>query len=307
MSDLTVLGMVGLGTMGSAITKRLLDHGHKVAVFDLNADAVATMQRLGAVPTQSLSELSRFADAVFLSLPTPEVVQSVCLGEGGLHESSRAKTVIDLSTTGRHVVESVAAALGKNGITLIDCPVSGGESGAVAGTLALIAAGEHTTIESLEPAFRSFGRLFIIGDTPGQAQTLKVINNMVSVTSLAMTSEAMVLGAKAGLDPDVMIDVLNASSGKTSASAEKVPEHILPRTFDFGMTVGLSCKDIRLCMEESDRHGVPMMVGNAARTLLQITRDQFGSDVDMTNIIRVIEHWAHVEVAGKAATKESTG
>jgi len=305
MNDQQTLGMAGLGTMGGAIARRLIDHGHRLVVFDPNADAMAALESAGACCAKTLTDLASRCDVIFLSLPTPDVVKEVTLGENGLVRGMRVTTIVDLSTTGREISEIVELGLQAEGKQFIDSPVSGGGSGAVDGTLAIIASGPGEAIDDLKAVFACFGHLFVVGERAGQAQTLKVINNMISVTSLAITSEAMVLGTKAGLDPDAMIDVFNASSGRTTSSVDKIPNCVLSRSFDFGMTVGLSAKDIRLCLEESDRHGVPMMVGSAVRQLLHITRDQFGPDVDMTNLIRVVEQWAHVEVTGRAARNEN--
>lgn len=164
-----------------------------------------------------------------------------------------------------------------------------------------MAAGPRDVIAGLDSALSNFGKLFVVGEKPGQGQTLKVINNMLSATALAITSEAMVVGVKAGLDPDLMIDVINAGSSRNSATIDKIPNYVLPRTFDFDMTIDLSSKDIRLCLEESDRLGVPMIVGSSVRQFLNITRDYLGADADMTRIIEVVEQWAGVEVKGKAA------
>jgi len=303
MTTARVLGMAGLGTMGGAIARRLIDHGHTVEVFDPNAEAMQVLTAAGARGAASLKDLANRCDVVFLSLPTPTVVREAALSHEGVVHGGRVKTIVDLSTTGREISEAIGRGVYDHGKVFIDSPVSGGGSGAVDGTLAIIASGSGDAIDELKDAYASFGKLFVVGDLPGQAQTLKVINNMISVTSLAITSEAMVLGTKAGLDPDAMIDVFNASSGRTTSSVDKIPNYVLPRTFDFGMTIGLSAKDIRLCLEESDRNGVPMMVGSAVRQLLHMTRDQYGPDVDMTNLIRVIEQWAHVEVKGRAANR----
>ena len=133
------------------------------------------------------------------------------------------------------------------------------------------------------------------------AQTMKLINNLISVTALAITSETMVLGAKAGLDADTMVDVLNAGSGRTSASVDKIPNFVLPRSFDFGFALGLSAKDIGLCLDECEAQGVPMIVGSAVRQLLNAAKAQFGADADMTTLIRLVEGRAGAEVRGKAA------
>jgi 3-hydroxyisobutyrate dehydrogenase-like beta-hydroxyacid dehydrogenase len=300
MSD-RVFGFVGLGNMGGPMSGRLLASGLDLTVFDLRADSVAAAVANGATAAASLAEIGDRADVVFLSLPSPEAVRAVAIGPGGLAEGGRVKVVVDLSTTGPRVEEEVARALEARGKTLVDCPVSGGVAGAKAGTLAVMAAGDAAILAELAPTLGVLGKVFSVGARPGQGQTMKLINNLMSTAALTIASETMVLGVKAGLDPDLMIEVLNAGTGGNSATANKIPKFVLPRTFDFGFAIGLSSKDARLCVEEGDRLGVPMIVGNAVRTLLNITRDHLGPDADMTSVIKVVEEWAGVEVRGRAA------
>jgi len=296
-----IFGFVGLGNMGTPMSGRLLAAGHPLAVFDLNPSAVAAATDSGATAATSLAALADQTDVVFLSLPSPEAVRAVTIGPGGLADGNRAKVIVDLSTTGPRVEEEVAKALAERGKTLVDCPVSGGVAGARAGTLAVMAAGDPGIVAELQPVLAALGQVFVVGDRPGQGQTMKLINNLMSTAALTIASETLVLGVKAGLDPDLMIDVLNAGSGANSATANKIPKFVLPRTFDFGFAIGLSSKDARLCVEEGDRLGVPMIVGSAVRTLLNITRDHLGADADMTSVIKVVEEWAGVEVKGRAA------
>jgi 3-hydroxyisobutyrate dehydrogenase-like beta-hydroxyacid dehydrogenase len=209
--------------------------------------------------------------------------------------------MIDLSTTGPQMSQQVTAGLAEAGVTLVDSPVSGGRAGALAGRLAIMAACSREVWPEVEPLLGAFGKVFFVGDTPGQAQTMKLINNLMSVVALAASSEGMALGVKAGLDAQTMIEVLNASSGANSATRDKFPRAVLPRTFDFGFATGLSMKDVRLCLEEADRQGVPALVGSAARTLLEITQARFGPEADFTNIARVVEDWAGVEIKGRQA------
>jgi 3-hydroxyisobutyrate dehydrogenase-like beta-hydroxyacid dehydrogenase len=129
-------------------------------------------------------------------------------------------------------------------------------------------------------------------------QTMKLANNLLSATALAISSEAIVMGVKAGLDPKVMIDVINAGSGRNSATQDKFPKAILPRTFDFGFATGLLYKDVMLCLEQAEALGVPMLVGNAVRQLLAITKARQGFDSDFTTMVKCVEEWAGVEVKG---------
>ncbi len=297
MSKDTVLGFVGLGSMGGAMAPRLIQAGHRVIAFDTSESLIATFRASGGEGAASLADIGREADIVFMSLPTPQVVWDVALG--GAFTGARTKVIVDLSTTGPKMSAQVAEALAKHNVSLVDSPVSGGRAGALNGKLSLMVACDKAVWTELEPLLTLFGKVFFVGEKPGQAQTMKLVNNMLSVAALAATSEGMALGMKAGLDANTMIDVLNASSGVSSATRDKFPRAVLPRTFDFGFATGLSLKDLRLGLEEAERQGVPTMVSSAARTLMEITQARFGAQADFTNIARVVEEWAGVEVKGR--------
>ena len=206
--------------------------------------------------------------------------------------------MIDLSTTGPGVAIEVAGKLAERRIGWVDSPVSGGMTGAKAGTLAVMVSCPKKTFGEIEPMMKTFGKLFFAGEKPGMAQTAKLANNLLAATAMVATSEAMAMGVKAGLDPRVLIDIINASSGRNSATQDKFPRAILPRTFDFGFATGLSYKDVRLCVEEAEAMGVPMVVGGAVREMLTITKARFGADSDFTHIAKLLEEWAGVEIRG---------
>jgi 3-hydroxyisobutyrate dehydrogenase-like beta-hydroxyacid dehydrogenase len=299
MPELEV-GFVGLGRMGAPMVGRLMDAGHRVSVYDSAETALATTARRGGRPAGSAAEVAAQADVVFTSLPTPDVVQKVILGEGGIAAGGRARLVVDLSTTGPRVTGQIAEALGREGrITLLDAPVSGGVRGAEQGTLALMASGPRPAYDQVEPLLRVWGKVFYVGEKPGLGQTLKLANNLLAAAALAVSSEAMVMGVKAGLDPSVMIEVINLSSGRNSATQDKFPRAVLPRTFDFGFATGLSYKDVRLCIDEAEALGVPMVVGGAVRQFLAMTNAAFGADSDFTSMAKLVEGWAGVEVDGR--------
>lgn len=288
------IGFVGLGNMGSVMAGRLLDAGRKLVVFDVNAQAVAALSARGAAAAGSVREVADKAEIVLVSLPTPPIVQEVASGLAG---GSRIKTFIDLSTTGPRVAEAVAAALAAHGVTALDAPVSGGVGGAKKGTLAVMVSGPRAAFDAHDPLLKTFGRTFFIGEKRGAAQTMKLANNLIAATTLAVTCEAVTLGEKAGLDPKVMIEILNVSSGRSSASDDKFPRSILPRTFDFGFQTGLSWKDVRLCLEEASAFGVPMVVGSAANQMLAMTAARYGLNSDFTMMMKVTEHLAGMDEA----------
>jgi len=295
------LGFVGIGRMGAPMASRLLRAGYDLTIYDTAPQATAALAAEGARIAASPREVADAAHTVLMSLPLPQVVTVVGLGKDGLVHGAAIKTVIDLSTSGPQAAEQLAAGLQARGIAAVDCPVSGGVAGAERGSLSLMVACAAEYYQAVQPVLEVLGRPMYVGERPGMAQAMKVINNLVSVTALAITSETLVMGVKAGLDPDTIVQVINAGSGRSNASEDKIPKYVLSRSFDFGFAIGLSAKDVRLCLEESERLGVPLRVGDAVRQLLNATRDKFGEQADMTEIIRYVEADAGVEVRGKAA------
>lgn len=290
------LGFVGIGRMGEPMCGRLLDAGHELIVFDTQPAGPNRLAARGAEIASSAKDVADKADVVFVSLPTPDIVRNVVSGSGGLIEGGRAKTIVDLSTTGPSTAKAVSEALAGNGITWIDCPISGGVAGAEAGTLAVIVSGPRETCEQLEPVLKVFGKLFHVGEKPGLAQSAKLANNLLAASALVISSEAMAMAVKSGVDAQVMIDIINVSSGRNSATQDKFPRAILPGTFDFGFPTGLSYKDVRLCIEEAEAMGIPMVAGSAVRQMLAVTKARFGADSDFTHIAKLLEEWAGVEM-----------
>jgi 3-hydroxyisobutyrate dehydrogenase-like beta-hydroxyacid dehydrogenase len=293
-----LLGFVGVGRMGGPMASRLLDAGYSLVVFDTNADVIKPLSARGAKVAASAEEVASQAEVVFMSLPTPPVVQAVCLGEKGILKGSKLKTLIDLSTTGPSVAKVVGKAAGERGVAWVDCPVSGGVTGAAKGTLAVMVSSAKATFDEIDPILKTFGKTFYVGDKPGLAQIAKLANNLLAAAALVVSSEAVAMGVKAGLDAKVLIDIINAGSGRNSATQDKFPRSILPRTFDFGFATGLSYKDVRLCVDESEALGVPMVAGAAVRQMLAITQAKYGADSDFTMIAKVVEEWAGVEIKG---------
>ena len=296
---MAVVGFVGVGRMGGPMASRLLDAGYELCIYDVSAEAMKPFAARGAQIAASPAEVASQAEIVLVSLPTPDIVREVALGgNAGIINGSKVRLMIDLSTTGPGVATEVAGKLAGRQIGWVDSPVSGGMTGAEAGTLAVMVSCPKKTFGEIEPMMKTFGKLFFAGEKPGMAQTAKLANNLLAATAMVATSEVMAMGVKAGLDPKVLIDIINASSGRNSATQDKFPRAILPRTFDFGFATGLSYKDVRLCVEEAEAMGVPMVVGGAVREMLAITRARFGADSDFTHIAKLLEEWAGVEIKG---------
>ena len=263
-------GFIGLGRMGGAMARRLLDAGHSVIVYDAAAAATAPLAVHGARVAISARAVADSAPIVFLSLPTPQIVTEVVLGGQGIRDGQRIKVCVDLSTSGPDTALKLAAGLDERGIASLEAPVSGGIKGAREGTLSLMVAGPQDTWEQVQPLLAVFGKPFFMGVNPGAGQTMKLVNNLLGACAIAITAEGMTLGVKAGLDPARMIEVLNVSSGRSSATQDKWPRSVLPRTFDFGFAAGLCLKDVRLCLSAAGRcrrAATPEPSGGDARPL----------------------------------------
>jgi 3-hydroxyisobutyrate dehydrogenase-like beta-hydroxyacid dehydrogenase len=293
------IGFIGLGNMGQLMARRLIEAGHTLIIYDTRNDAVAPLVALGAKLASSPQDVADRVETVMASLPSLQISQRVATGEGGVIHGKRIKRFVDLSTTGSRVAVEIAAALAKKNIVQIDSPVSGGVGGANKGTLAVMVSGPQADIDVVKDALSVFGKVFVIGQKSGMAQTMKLANNFLSATAMAATAEAVAMGVKAGLDAKVMIDVINAGSGRTTASDGKFPQAILPRTFNYGFATALMLKDVRLCADEARALDTPNHVMSAVLDQWELTNTEFGGDSDFTAIVQMIERRAGVTIGGK--------
>lgn len=298
------IGFVGLGNMGGPMAGRLLEAGHGLVIFDARDEAIAPLAARGARRASSPAELGSLAETVLVSLPTPDIVRAVALGPNGIASGTRVRRIVDLSTSGPRMAAEIARELGPREIAFIDSPVSGGVAGARAGTLAVMTACARDEFERLRPLLAVIGKPFHVGEHAGLGQMMKLVNNLLSGAALAITSEAMLLGAKAGLDPDTMVEVLNAGSGRNSATQDKFPRAILPRRFDAGFATRLMYKDLKLCLDEAEALGLTLWVASAVRQLWHATAAEIGPDRDFTTIMQYVERAAGaagLEVRGRGA------
>jgi 3-hydroxyisobutyrate dehydrogenase-like beta-hydroxyacid dehydrogenase len=267
-----VLGFVGLGHMGGPMSTRLVTAGHVLVGFD----AAGTRERLppGAEPADDVASLAGVAETALLSLPDGHASAAVCQ-QIATAPARRTRLVIDLSTIGMPAAQECARILGGAGIEYVDAPVSGGVAGAQAGTLAIMVGAPAELFERVRPLLETLGKnVFRLGDQPGHGQAMKLLNNYVAGTALAATSEAVVFGARVGLDFVQMLDVLNVSSGRTWASEGTLPRHVLSGGYDFGFAAALMAKDIRLYLESATAAGVPRDLASASSSLWQAFNTQ---------------------------------
>jgi len=290
------IGFVGVGRMGARMGARLIQAGYGLTIYDTNHGAMVPLIERGAKQASSPAAVASAAEIVLASVPTPPIVQAVTLGPDGVIQGKSIKIFIDVSTTGATVAKAVAEGLATKGIAAVDAPVSGGIAGAEKGTLAVMVSCAEKTLRIVKPILEVLGKVFVVGTEPGQGQTVKLLNNLLSASAMAVTSEAVAMGVKAGLDPSLLVDVFNAGTARNSATENKMKQHVISRSFSYGFGLGLLNKDIRLCMAEADALGVPMVVGSAVRQLLSIATLTEGPDADMTAMARTVEAWAGVQI-----------
>ncbi|WP_431235842.1 NAD(P)-dependent oxidoreductase [Mycolicibacterium psychrotolerans] len=286
--------------MGLPMVTRLIEAGHPLVVFDTRPEIVAVAVDLGAQAASSPRDVADRAETVLASLPSVQASHDVAVGADGVIEGRRVERFVDLSTVGSTAAQQIHAQLTERGIAMLDSPVSGGVGGATKGTLALMVSGPRDEFESVEPILARLGTPFFVDTKPGAGQTMKLVNNLLAATALAATSEVVVMGVKAGLDPSVMIEVINAGSGATNASRDKFPNSILPRSFDYGFATGLMVKDVRLYLEEAEALGLPTEVAAAVGRLWELVMREEGPESDFTAAIKPIEKAAGVIVDGRA-------
>ncbi len=258
-----MIGFVGLGNMGGRIARRLTAAGHSVLGHD---PAPGAAEKTGATPAATVAEVGRDAELILLSLPDSKVVESVVLGDDGLLAPARkGQVIVDLSTAAPGSTRRLAGLLAAEGARLIDAGVSGGAAAAERGTLTIMAGGEREEIERITPILETFAQKIFHMGGPGTGHSAKLLNNFLNAVSLAATSEVMIAGRKAGLDPHTLLDVLNSSSGANWATANRFPRIVEGDYLEGGLTSTLMTKDIVLYVDHLRALGVPSL--NAAGPL----------------------------------------
>ncbi|RVO73541.1 NAD(P)-dependent oxidoreductase [Sinorhizobium medicae] len=299
MSD--TIGVIGLGSMGSGIAGRLLSGG-PVVVYDIDEAAMSRLSARGAIPAANAAGVANEGDIVFLSLPNTEVAEAVLFGANGVALGERVRIVVDLSTTGSEFATRTSARLAEAGIDFVSAPVSGGMAKAAAGELSVLVSGKAESIEKIRPYLQQFGTaVFVIGPSPKDAQIAKLMNNLLNSVGFVVACEAMIVAARAGLDPDVLISTFNASSGRNNATLTKIPDAVLTRTFDHGASVGIGAKDAELGIREAELLGVDMTVARTTLPLWTRALNDLQHSQDNSMLITLLEREYGVTVKGKAA------
>ena len=297
------LAFIGCGAMGAPIAERLIDAGHELRICDPNPTATAPLVARGAVACPSVREAAKGCEIAFACLPSPEISLEVALAAGGIAECRGLEVYVEMSTIGSGTVKEIASKLSKSGIAVLDAPVSGGPRGARAGTLSAMVAGKPDVFAKVKRLFEAIARnVFYVGETPGLGQVTKLANNMISAAGMAAAFEASAMAVKAGVDARVLINTVNASTGRNSATMDKFPASVLTRSFDYGGKLSTMYKDVLLCLEEARELNVPMWVGSNVVQLWFHAMTQGRGNDDYTTLVKMIEDWAGVVVGGNESS-----
>ncbi|MDS1139777.1 NAD(P)-dependent oxidoreductase [Pusillimonas sp. SM2304] len=272
----STVGFIGLGHMGGAIAEQYLKAGHKTVVFDLSEKLMAKLAAQGAQAAGSARQLADSVDIIVACLPSPAASHAVALGEQGICHGRKVKFYIETSTIGVMACKNIAAGLAQYQIQMIDAPVSGGPRAAAQGKLTSMVAAPAAAWDQASPVINAYsGKTFLVGKEPGLAQACKLVNNALSLSTLALACETAVFGVAAGLDAHTMIEVINASSGRSAATQDKFPASILNRHFDYGASVRTAAKDLALFVQEAQALGM-----------------------DVSGTSRLADIWKNAEAAG---------
>ncbi|MGZ0187150.1 MAG: NAD(P)-dependent oxidoreductase [Alphaproteobacteria bacterium] len=291
------IGYVGLGAMGRPMAINLVNAGIDLVVCDTDDTKTAILAQRGAAVAKTARETADESDIVLACLPSLTAAEAVASGDDGAVHGSRAKAFVNMGTTGSAYSRDVAAKMAAAGKVFLDAPISGGPPGAEAATLGIMCSGDKATFDALKPALDAIsGKAVFLNENPGAAQTMKLVNNIISFGNLSVALEAMTLGAKAGLDPEQMIEVINASSGRNSATETKIPNHVLSRTFDYGGANYIIEKDLEMWRREAEMYETPMWIGSNIRTLFLQSIQEMGRDKDMTSLAQTLEKLAGVQI-----------
>lgn len=284
---MVAVGFIGLGEMGLPIAKHLLKEA-AVTGFDVDRDAVDPLELAGGTAADTASDAVAGSDVVFLSLPAPDIVEQVV--EETIDTFDNGAVLVDLSTSMPAVTDRISDRLGERDVDVLGAPVSGGPSGAAEASLSVLVGGERAVFEACRPLFETFGTdVMHVGEKPGYGHAVKLLNNYLSFAGFLAASEAMVLGRSVGLDGERLLEAINASSGRNTATAQKFPDYVLPKTYDMGFPLKLMEKDIRLFAAFGESQDMPLLLGDVVSNLVGYARSQRGSDADMTEVYRFFE------------------
>jgi len=289
MNQIKDVGFLGLGQMGSSIAERLLNQSIRLHVFDPSPQAVKHFSDGGAVIHSSPLSVANAASVVFACLPSQEISIEVALGHDGVIHGDKLEIYTEMSTIGSKTINQIAEQLANRGIATVDSPITGGPPVARAGNLTLLVAGDKQSLKTIHPLLAMMGKnIYTLGEKPGMGQMMKIVNNLIMAANVVVASEGLSMGTKAGLDPGVMLTILNNGTGQSFAANEIISRGVYGN-FDYGAALSILDKDVTLGMNEADALGLIMPVIDAAREQWQSAAQAGMGKEDFTSILQYVE------------------
>ncbi len=290
MSEKFTIGFVGIGRMGAPMATCLAKAGWPVRIYDLRPEVLSALAEVeGVTVAGSLADAAEGAPLVITMLPDGKAVRAAVLGEGGLAGAMESGTILaDMSTSYPLETTSLAEELRGSGITLVDAPVSGGVWRAELGQLTIMAGGDAAALDRIEPALGAMGKVYRTGPL-GSGHAMKVLNNYLSASGLAAACEAVLVGRRFGLDPDLMADVFNVSTGRNNATEVKMKQQVNNERYASGFAMDLMAKDLRMAASLADDLGVAAPGLGACAELYARAVEALGEGADHTEVMKMFE------------------
>lgn len=291
------IGFIGLGVMGKSMAINIIKNGHNLKVSDLNKEAVNELKGMGAEECLNGAEAADGADIVFTSLPNSQIVESVVTGKGGILETAKEGMIyVDLSSITPKIIQNIAKKASEKGVKVLDAPVSGGSAGAQKGTLTIMVGGDEESFNKVLPVLNCIGtKVFHVGNV-GAGDTLKLVNNLLLGANMVAVSEALALGVKAGLKPEIMYNIISQSSGSSYALTAKYKNFIAKGNFAPGFAIDLQYKDLQLAVDTAKDLKMPLLMGNQAQQLYEVARAKGLGTEDISAVLKLYEELGNIEV-----------
>jgi len=290
------IGFIGIGQMGKHMSRRILEAGYNLTVHDLKKEAATPLLERGARWGDTPGDVAKSCRVVISSLPTPQDVEQVVYGTNGLKSGWKAGDIyIDMSTGSPSTIRRIAEDAKTMEVAVLDAPVSGGTKGAEAGTLAIMVGGDSASLERVRKVLETMGqRIFPVGSV-GCGNIAKLVNNLISLACNSISAEGFMLGARAGINPGVLLDIIKVSTGNNWC-AQQYPDTVFKGNFEPGFKVGLAYKDISLALAFGEEYGVPLPVGAAVQKDLRDTIAAGFEDKGVDAVILPLEDTVGVKV-----------
>lgn len=288
ISGPTRIGFVGLGRMGNPMVRRLIEAGYSVAAYDVSDEARSRVLAIGAAVAGSAEEVVAGSTVVILMLPDSAAVEAVLSNQALLRAMEPSTLVVDMSSSEPLRTKDLASRLGRQGLRMIDAPVSGGVAGAEKGTLTVMVGADDEALADASPVLEVFGRVVHAGPV-GSGHAVKALNNLMSATHLWITSEAIIAGRRFGLDPQTMLAIFNSSSGRSGSTENKWPNFILTETYSSGFGLRLMLKDMKIAVQLAEQSGVPSVLGAEAVEVWSEAAEGLPPSADHTEVARWLQ------------------